>query len=173
MASQTFKVAEISYSQTGLKADEQIIDACKYLASQEITIVEEDTENEFTTHGCAGIDEQVETGSKITIVFSIKRDYADLKLLFPKKYGDGTTGFVQKNNAGQASQKTEIKIRPLGAVDDTDAMMTTVFVTSKQNTTATAAGTDYIEVTAKATMIKIDGTKRTDLMDIGIDFPAS
>ena len=96
-----------------------------------------------------------------------------LKVLLPNKYGDGTTGYVQKNNAGIKSQKHEIKIVPLGATDDTDAETATAFVTELQNTTATAAGVSYSTIVMNYTMIGIDGTKKDNLVEYGVDFPAA
>ena len=174
MKSQNFNVAEISYSHTGLDTGVVTLDACTYLRDQEITIVEEDDYNEFFTHGCAGVDEHTETGARLTVTFAIKRDYDVLKLLFPNKYADGAaSGFVQKNNAGAKSQKTVLKIVPLGAADDTDAMLFTAFIVATENTTGTAAGTDYVQIVAKATMIGIDGTKNDNLVEYGVDFPAA
>jgi len=173
MGSQNFNVAQISFSPTGLKADEVILEACTYIRDQEITIVAEDDYNEFFTHACAGVDEHSETGERKTVTLGIKRDYDVLKVLLPNKYGDGGSGYIQKNNAGSKSQKHEIKIRPLGAGDDVDAMLFTAFIVEMQNTTATAAGTDYVEIVMKATMIGIDGVKKDNFIEYGIDFPVS
>ena len=88
MASQNFNVAQISFSHTGLKADENILEACTFLRDKEITIVSEDIYNEFFTHACAGVDEHTETGETLTVTFAIKRDYDVLKVMFPNKCAD-------------------------------------------------------------------------------------
>lgn len=171
--SQAFSVASISYSTTGLKAEEVILDACTYVRDQEVTVVAEDDINQFFVHGCAGVDEQTETGERKIVTFSIKRDYDILKDLLPNKYADGAvSGHVQKNNAGAKSQKLAIKIRPLGATDDTDAMLMTCFVSSLQNTTATAEGVDYEQIVCAATLNDIDGSTKANLVEYGVDFPA-
>ena len=176
MASQNFNVPRISYSLTGLKTDEVILGACTLLQDQDITIVEENTLNEFMTHGCEGVDEQSETGSKTTITFMIKRDYEVLKVMFPSRYIDGAGAgeYFTKNNGGTKSQKMSLKLRPLRATDDTDAILFySVFATVNENVTATASGTDYVQIVCKLSSVAIDGSKLTNVKAIGIDFPAA
>ena len=176
MSSQNFGVSQISYSLTGLKAGEEILGSCTQLGSQEVTITEENTLNEFMVHGCEGVDEQSETGSKTTITFSIKRDMEVLKAMFPDRYIDGAQAgeYFVVNNAGKKSQRMSLKIRPLGATDDTDAILYySVLASVSESTTATAAGEDMVTIVCKVSSQAIDGSYLTNVKAIGIDFPVA